>query len=80
MGVYPGSLGNYGGLVRQIPVMTLELKDARQVPPAELAAMWSDLQRWIVQRVGNPGTQANAQGAGKSAGGTPRGATSPRKP
>ncbi len=70
VGVYPGSLGNYGGLVRQVPVMTLELKDARQVSPAELAAMWSDLQRWIAQRVGIAGAQANAQGAGKSAGGT----------
>ena len=47
VGVYPGSLGNYGGLVKNVPVMTLELKNARAVPPRELAAMWNDLQHWI---------------------------------
>ena len=51
VGVYPGSLGNYGGLVKQVPVMTLELKNARQVSRAELGAMWQDLQRWIGQRL-----------------------------
>jgi hypothetical protein len=52
VGVYPGSLGNYGGLVRRLPVMTLELKDARSIAPAELGAMWDDLQRWVAQRLG----------------------------
>ena len=61
VGVYPGSLGNYGGLVKNVPVMTLELKNARAVPPRELAAMWSDLQRWINEQMTNPGVQASAQ-------------------
>ena len=61
VGVYPGSLGNYGGLVKNVPVMTLELKNARAVPPAELAAMWTDLQRWIYEQMTNPGVQASAQ-------------------
>jgi len=61
VGVYPGSLGNYGGLVKNVPVMTLELKNARAVPPAELAAMWSDLQRWLNEQMNNPGVQASAQ-------------------
>jgi protein MpaA len=61
VGVYPGSLGNYGSGVRQVPVMTLELKNARQVPATELSAMWADLQRWIAQRVAQPGLQAAAQ-------------------
>jgi murein peptide amidase A len=61
VGVYPGSLGNYGGLVKNVPVMTLELKNARAVPPAELAAMWTDLQRWINEQMTNPGVQASAQ-------------------
>ncbi|MEP6502863.1 MAG: M14 family zinc carboxypeptidase [Betaproteobacteria bacterium] len=61
VGVYPGSLGNYGGLVKNVPVMTLELKNARQVPPRELAAMWNDLQRWIDEQMVNPGVQASAQ-------------------
>ena len=61
VGVYPGSLGNYGGLVKNVPVMTLELKNARAVPPQELAAMWNDLQRWIYEQMTNPGVQASAQ-------------------
>jgi hypothetical protein len=67
VGVYPGSLGNYGSGVRQVPVMTLELKNARQVAPAELAAMWADLQRWIGQRIARPGLQAAAQSPAKAA-------------
>ncbi|HEX7640469.1 MAG TPA: M14 family zinc carboxypeptidase, partial [Burkholderiaceae bacterium] len=65
VGVYPGSLGNYGGLVKRVPVMTLELKDARRVPPAELAAMWVDLQHWIDDRMNRPAqrTTAAAQAA-----------------
>ena len=75
VGVYPGSLGNYGGLVKNVPVMTLELKNARAVPPAELAAMWTDLQRWINEQMTNPGVQASAQRSpmpGTKAIGTPR--------
>jgi len=63
VGVYPGSLGNYGGLVKQVPVMTLELKNARKVSPAELAAMWTDLQRWIDERMAKAGMQASAKEA-----------------
>jgi hypothetical protein len=61
VGIYPGSLGNYGGLVKNVPVMTLELKNARAIPARELAAMWNDLQRWIIEQLTNPGMQANAQ-------------------
>lgn len=53
IGVYPGSLGNYAGVVRQVPVVTLELKNARAVPPAEVAAMWTDLRGWIDRRLIN---------------------------
>ena len=41
--------------------MTLELKNARAVPPRELAAMWSDLQRWIDAQMTDPGVQASAR-------------------
>ena len=61
VGVYPGSLGNYGGLVKNVPVMTLELKNARAVPAAELAAMWNDLQRWLNEQMNNPVVQASEQ-------------------
>jgi hypothetical protein len=51
VGVYPGSLGNYAGVVKQVPVMTLELRNAREVGEPERAAMWRDLQRWIAGRL-----------------------------
>jgi hypothetical protein len=44
--------------------MTLELKNARQVPPAELAAMWNDLQRWIAERLAHPRARAAADPRG----------------
>ena len=50
VGIYPGSLGNYGGIVRRVPVVTLELRNARQVAGTEVSAMWRDLQQWIDQR------------------------------
>jgi len=61
VGVYPGSLGNYGGLVRRLPVMTLELRNARRISGAELGAMWDDLQRWIAQRLAHGATEASAR-------------------
>jgi hypothetical protein len=51
VGIYPGSLGNYGGVVRRVPVVTLELRNAAKVAPAEVAAMWADLLGWIDQRM-----------------------------
>ncbi|MBQ0929456.1 succinylglutamate desuccinylase/aspartoacylase family protein [Ideonella sp. 3Y2] len=50
VGIYPGSLGNYGGVVRRVPVVTLELRNARQVSGNEMAAMWTDLRGWIDRR------------------------------
>lgn len=51
VGIYPGSLGNYGGVVRRVPVVTLELRNAAKVAPAEVGAMWADLLGWIDQRM-----------------------------
>lgn len=53
VGIYPGSLGNYAGVTRRVPVVTLELKNARKVATAESAAMWSDLLLWIDRRLIN---------------------------
>jgi murein peptide amidase A len=51
LGVYPGSLGNYGGLDRGIPVITLELPSAGIMPNArEIQNMWVDLQDWLIRR------------------------------
>jgi hypothetical protein len=51
VGVYPGSLGNYGGLVLGVPVVTLELTNAGKIAEKESAAMWTDLQSWINRRM-----------------------------
>lgn len=49
LGVYPGSLGNYGGLDLQLPVVTLELPSAGIMPkPKEIRHMWHDLNKWLL--------------------------------
>jgi hypothetical protein len=48
LGVYPGSLGNYAGLDKQIPVVTLELPSAGILPNEEqIRVMWRDLVAWL---------------------------------
>ena len=48
LGVYPGSLGNFGGLKAGIPVVTLELPHALDMPSEdELAQVWRDMQDWL---------------------------------
>lgn len=48
VGVYPGSLGNYSGLYKNIPVITIELPHARNMPPeAEVNRIWQDMLAWM---------------------------------
>ena len=48
LGVYPGSLGNYAGLNKSIPVVTLELPSAGIMPKSDqIALMWKDLVVWL---------------------------------
>lgn len=48
VGIYPGSLGNYGGKTLGIPVVTVELPSAFKTPVnAEMRQMWLDLVRWL---------------------------------
>ncbi len=48
LGTYPGSLGNYAGIDRNIPVLTLELPHASVMPkPYEVNSIWSDMIRWL---------------------------------
>ncbi|MBA3058391.1 MAG: murein peptide amidase A [Gammaproteobacteria bacterium] len=48
VGVFPGSLGNYAGVHRGMPVVTIELANAQRTPTdAETVRMWRDLQRWM---------------------------------
>ncbi|MGQ0709680.1 MAG: M14 family zinc carboxypeptidase [Rhodoferax sp.] len=52
VGIYPGSLGNYGGIHKGVPVVTIELPSASQLPQdAEVRQMWLDLQRWMGERL-----------------------------
>jgi hypothetical protein len=51
VGIYPGSLGNYGGIVLGVPVVTVELKTVTAIPTVESASMWTDLQGWIDRRL-----------------------------
>lgn len=52
VGIYPGSLGNFGGLKESIPVVTLELTHALKMPSeSELADVWNDMQRWLHQNL-----------------------------
>lgn len=53
VGIFPGSLGNYGGVHKGVPVVTVELPNAMRTPQdAEIHRMWLDLLRWMSERVG----------------------------
>ncbi len=48
LGVFPGSVGNYGGLQQGVPVVTIELHHALRMPQRrEVDAMWQDLLGWM---------------------------------
>ncbi len=48
LGTYPGSLGNYAGINRNIPVITLELPHAWEMPTKdESARIWEDIVAWL---------------------------------
>lgn len=52
VGIFPGSLGNYGGVHKGMPVVTIELPSAFRTPlDAEMRQMWLDLLRWMSERV-----------------------------
>lgn len=52
LGVYPGSLGNYGGMHKNVPVITIELPNAMSMPPkAEVQRIWRDMLAWIERSV-----------------------------
>ncbi len=57
VGIFPGSLGNYGGVHKGVPVVTIELTNSLHTPlDAETRQMWLDLNRWIADKEwGTPG-------------------------
>ena len=53
VGIFPGSLGNYGGVHKGVPVVTIELPNSTRTPlDREISEMWHDLLRWTGERVG----------------------------
>ena len=53
VGIFPGSLGNFGGVHKGVPVVTIELPSAIRTPTdAEMRQMWLDLLRWTTERLG----------------------------
>ncbi|MDB5964052.1 MAG: murein peptide amidase [Polaromonas sp.] len=64
VGIFPGSLGNYGGVHKGIPVVTIELPNSTRTPlDAETRQMWLDLLRWTSERIGPaPGLAATGIG------------------
>lgn len=66
VGIFPGSLGNYGGIHKGVPVVTIELPSATRTPmDAEMRQMWMDLLRWTHARLG-PGISTASQDLPKS--------------
>jgi hypothetical protein len=60
VGIFPGSLGNYGGVHKGVPVVTIELPNAQRTPlDAEMRQMWLDLLRWTAAKI--PGDRAAAR-------------------
>lgn len=52
LGTYPGSLGNYAGIQRKIPVVTIELPYAGIMPTeSEITSIWVDLVRWLSRNI-----------------------------
>lgn len=52
VGIFPGSLGNFGGVHKGVPVVTIELPNALRTPlDAEMRQMWLDLLRWTAAKV-----------------------------
>ena len=52
LGIFPGSLGNYGGVDLQKPIVTLELPSAGIMPaPEQIITMWRDLVRWLIDKL-----------------------------
>ncbi|GAA6138001.1 hypothetical protein NBRC116583_17480 [Arenicella sp. 4NH20-0111] len=54
LGTYPGSLGNYAGINLNIPVITLELPHAWEMPSEnDSDKIWEDIVSWLKKNLGN---------------------------
>ena len=60
VGIFPGSLGNYGGVHKGVPVVTIELPNSTRTPlDSEMRQMWLDLLRWMSERLGERSAPAS---------------------
>ena len=49
LGNFPGTLGNFGGVRNEIPVITIELPSSARLPSSEeISALWRDLVSWLI--------------------------------
>ena len=56
VGIFPGSLGNYGGVHKGVPVVTIELPNSQRTPlDPEMRQMWIDLLRWTASKIPGDG-------------------------
>jgi len=54
LGTYPGSMGRYVGVQKNIPMLTVELKRAGTMPSEEdIDLIWEDIKKWIDNKVLN---------------------------
>ncbi|MBS1161764.1 MAG: hypothetical protein H6R15_4183 [Proteobacteria bacterium] len=57
LGIYPGSLGNYGGIAKNLPVITIELPNATSMPPPrEQREIWDDMLTWLRRNIASKTT------------------------
>lgn len=64
VGIFPGSLGNYGGVHKGMPVVTIELTNAGRTPlNAEMRQMWLDLRQWMGETIAQNEPASGAVGA-----------------
>lgn len=50
LGTYPGSLGHFAGVERNIPIVTIELASAGVMPPeTEVDNIWGGLVGWLLE-------------------------------
>ena len=62
VGIFPGSLGNYGGVHKGVPVVTIELPNSMRTPlDAEMRQMWLDLLHWMSGNLEEPGRSGPAR-------------------
>ena len=54
LGTYPGSMGRYVGVNKGIPLLTIELESAEQMPSTnDITAIWRDTVSWLDAKVGS---------------------------